>query len=129
MKGFQRLYRRTRGLWLQCMALYYAFNNKQTPWYAKALIVFTLIYLLSPIDIIPDFIPVAGYLDDIVIVPLLFMLAARLVPVNIMRTSHIKAEESIRYAKRSLLQTIILGVLWIFISIILIRYLIIAIRH
>jgi uncharacterized membrane protein YkvA (DUF1232 family) len=129
MKGFQRLYRRTRGLWLQCVVLYYAFSNRQTPWYAKALIVVTLLYLISPIDIIPDFIPIAGYLDDIIIVPLLFTLATRLVPVNIMKVSHIRAEERLLVAKRNVLKTIVLSFLWVFVAVIVIKYLVIAIRN
>lgn len=114
---------------MQCIALYYAFINKSTPWYAKFIIVISLLYLVSPIDIIPDFIPVAGYLDDIVVVPLLFTFAARLVPRNIMRSSHLKAEEHIYIAKRNLLKTILLVVLWIFVAVIVVRYLVIAIRN
>ncbi|MEX6687199.1 DUF1232 domain-containing protein [Danxiaibacter flavus] len=129
MKAFQRLYRRTRGLWLQCLALYYAFSDRRTPWYAKAIIIVSLLYLVSPIDIIPDLIPIAGYLDDIVVVPLLFTFAARLVPRNIMRSSHLKAEERIYIAKRNLLKTLLLAVLWLFVAVIVVRYLVMAIRN
>ena len=129
MKAYRRLYRRTRGLWLQCVALYYAFTNKGTPWYAKLIIVLAFLYLLSPIDIIPDFIPIAGYLDDIVVVPFLFTFAARLVPRNIMSSSHLKAEGRIYVAKRNLLKLLIIAILWLFVAVIIVRYLVIAVRN
>jgi uncharacterized membrane protein YkvA (DUF1232 family) len=56
------------------------YKDPRTPWYAKAVLAGTVAYLLSPIDLIPDFIPVLGQLDDAVIVPLGLWLAYRLVP-------------------------------------------------
>ena len=50
-------------------AVFLAFQHKATPWYAKAVLGITLIYALSPIDLIPDFIPVLGYLDDVILLP------------------------------------------------------------
>jgi|SRR5688572_31759056 len=65
-------------------ALYLAARDPRVPWYAKAAAVTVAAYALSPIDLIPDFIPVLGYLDDLVIVPLGIMLAVRLVPSQLM---------------------------------------------
>jgi len=65
-------------------ALYLASRDRRVPWYAKALAVAVAGYALSPIDLIPDFIPVLGYLDDIIIVPLGIMLVVRLIPPEIM---------------------------------------------
>jgi uncharacterized membrane protein YkvA (DUF1232 family) len=65
-------------------ALYLASRDPRVPWYAKALAVAVAGYALSPIDLIPDFIPVLGYLDDLIIVPLGILLVVRLIPPRIM---------------------------------------------
>jgi uncharacterized membrane protein YkvA (DUF1232 family) len=65
-------------------ALYLASRDPRVPWYAKALAVAVAAYALSPIDLIPDFIPVAGYLDDVILVPLGIMLVVWLIPPGIM---------------------------------------------
>lgn len=65
-------------------ALYLAARDPRGPWYAKAAAIAVAAYALSPIDLIPDFIPVIGYLDDLLIVPLGILLAVRLVPPGLM---------------------------------------------
>jgi uncharacterized membrane protein YkvA (DUF1232 family) len=65
-------------------ALTLASSDTRVPWYAKALAIAVAGYALSPIDLIPDFVPVLGYLDDIIIVPLGIMLVVRLIPPEIM---------------------------------------------
>jgi uncharacterized membrane protein YkvA (DUF1232 family) len=65
-------------------ALYLASRDPRVPWYAKGLAVVVAGYALSPIDLIPDFIPVVGYLDDVILVPLGIMLVIRLIPPEIM---------------------------------------------
>jgi uncharacterized membrane protein YkvA (DUF1232 family) len=65
-------------------ALYLAARDPRVPWYAKALAVAVAAYAVSPIDLIPDFIPVLGYLDDLILVPLGILLAVRLIPGDIM---------------------------------------------
>lgn len=65
-------------------ALYLASRDPRVPWYAKALAVAVAGYALSPIDLIPDFIPVLGYLDDVILVPLGVLLVIRLIPPEIM---------------------------------------------
>ena len=60
--------------------VYIALISKQTPWYAKAVAALAVGYALSPIDLIPDFIPILGYLDDIIILPLLIALCVKLIP-------------------------------------------------
>jgi uncharacterized membrane protein YkvA (DUF1232 family) len=64
-------------------ALYLAARDPRVPWYAKALALAVAAYALSPIDLIPDFIPVIGYLDDVIIVPLGILLAVRLIPADV----------------------------------------------
>ena len=65
-------------------ALWLAARDPRTPWYAKALAMGVAAYALSPIDLIPDFIPVLGYLDDAILVPLGIILAVRLMPPELM---------------------------------------------
>ena len=66
------------------VALWLAARDPRTPWYAKALAAFIAAYALSPIDLIPDFIPVLGYLDDLIIVPIGIWLSVKLIPVALM---------------------------------------------
>ena len=65
-------------------ALYLASRDRRVPWYAKALAALVAAYALSPIDLIPDFIPVLGYLDDAILVPLGILLVVRLIPRSVM---------------------------------------------
>ncbi|RUX24859.1 DUF1232 domain-containing protein [Mesorhizobium sp. M7A.F.Ca.US.011.01.1.1] len=65
-------------------ALYLAARDPRTPWYAKALAVCVAGYALSPIDLIPDFIPVIGYLDDVILVPLGILAVVRMIPPEVM---------------------------------------------
>ncbi|RAZ87056.1 hypothetical protein DPM33_27365 [Mesorhizobium hawassense] len=74
-----------RGTKRDLVALWLAARDPRAPWYAKATAGAVAAYALSPIDLIPDFIPVIGYLDDLLIVPLGIMLALRLVPADLMR--------------------------------------------
>jgi uncharacterized membrane protein YkvA (DUF1232 family) len=66
------------------VALYLAVRHPQVPWHAKLVAALVAAYALSPVDLIPDFIPVLGYLDDIVLVPLGILLAVRLIPRPLM---------------------------------------------
>lgn len=66
-------------------ALYLAARDPRVPWHAKALAAVVAGYALSPIDLIPDFIPVLGFLDDVILVPLGILLVIRLIPPEVMR--------------------------------------------
>jgi uncharacterized membrane protein YkvA (DUF1232 family) len=65
-------------------ALYLCARDPRVPWYAKAVALLVAAYALSPIDLIPDFIPVIGYLDDLIIVPLGILLAVQLIPASVL---------------------------------------------
>ncbi|RUM21338.1 DUF1232 domain-containing protein [Rhizobium vallis] len=77
------------------VALWLAARDPRVPWHAKAVAGAVAAYALSPIDLIPDFIPVLGYLDDLLIVPLGIMLAVRLVPFDVMSELRVEAERRI----------------------------------
>jgi uncharacterized membrane protein YkvA (DUF1232 family) len=79
-----RLKQRARVLKRDTLTLYLAARDPRTPWYAKALAAAVVTYALSPFDLIPDFIPVVGYLDDLIIVPLGLALVLRLVPAEVL---------------------------------------------
>lgn len=84
MSWMQHLKQRAEELESQTFALYLACKHPGTPWYAKAVAACVVAYALSPIGLIPDFIPVLGYLDDLILIPLGIALVIRLVPGPIM---------------------------------------------
>lgn len=84
-----------RELKQQTLVVYFAARDPRTPWLARLLALVVATYALSPIDLIPDFIPVLGYLDDLVIVPLGLMLVLRLVPAEVLVSSRAKANEAV----------------------------------
>jgi len=65
-------------------ALYLAARDRRTPWYAKALAIFVAGYALSPMDLIPDFIPVLGYLDEVILLPVGIWAVVKLIPTDVM---------------------------------------------
>jgi len=91
MQLLARLKARVRDLKSECIALYFAGRHPQTPWYAKLLVAAVVAYALSPIDLIPDFIPVLGLMDDLIILPLGIALAIRLVPSSVMAECRARA--------------------------------------
>jgi uncharacterized membrane protein YkvA (DUF1232 family) len=86
---------KARELKIQTYALYFAYRDPRVPWYARAWIALLVAYAFSPIDLIPDFIPILGYLDDLVILPLGVYLALKMIPAQVMEASRAKSEEFI----------------------------------
>ena len=81
-----------RGLSRDGHAIYLASRDPRVPWYAQALAMAVAAYALSPIDLIPDFIPVVGYLDDLIILPLGIWLVVSLIPGEVMTECRAKAD-------------------------------------
>ncbi|MDB5574923.1 MAG: hypothetical protein JWR80_99 [Bradyrhizobium sp.] len=75
-------------------AIYLASRDPRVPWYAKALAIAVAAYALSPIDLIPDFIPVIGYLDELLILPLGIWFVVRLIPDEVMVEYRARASEA-----------------------------------
>lgn len=73
-------------------AIFLAIRKRETPWYAKTVAFIAVAYALSPVDLIPDFIPVLGYIDDILILPALVVLAVKWIPDSIMEECRLEAE-------------------------------------
>lgn len=82
-----------RKLKKEVLALYLACKRKDIPWYTKIIPVLVVGYALSPIDLVPDFIPILGYLDDLVIIPFGISLAIKLIPKNVLDECRMQAEE------------------------------------
>jgi uncharacterized membrane protein YkvA (DUF1232 family) len=124
---FEHLKEWARHLKKETYALYFAYRDPRVPWYAKLLVAFVVAHTFSPIDLIPDFIPVLGYLDDLIITPLGLALAIRLIPAEVMTEARIKAGSTIvegKIVSRAGL-LIVIGI-WLFglilVLLILLRY-------
>ena len=83
----------TKSLKADTYALYLAYRDPRTPWYAKIWAALVVAYAFSPIDLIPDFIPVLGYLDDLLLVPLGVFLALKIIPAEVMTESRENVKE------------------------------------
>jgi uncharacterized membrane protein YkvA (DUF1232 family) len=88
------LKKRSQVLQADVHALLLAFRDPRTPWYARGLIALVAVYALSPIDLIPDFIPVLGYLDDLILVPAGIALAIRMIPPQVWADSRKTAQDA-----------------------------------
>jgi uncharacterized membrane protein YkvA (DUF1232 family) len=87
-----KLKERAKMIKTEIPAVFIALKKKETPLLPKIIAGITVVYALSPIDIIPDFIPVLGYLDDLIILPALITLTIKLLPEDILRQSRLEAE-------------------------------------
>ena len=72
-------------------AVFLALKDRKTPWYAKVFAAMTVVYALSPIDFIPDFIPFLGYLDDLILLPLLVALTVKFIPKDVFAAYRVQA--------------------------------------
>lgn len=98
------------------LTLWFALRHPDTPWQVKALCAVVVGYAFSPIDLIPDFIPVIGYLDDLLLLPLLIMLAIRLLPSAVADECRQQARERRATASqkpRSLIGAIVIVCVWL----------------
>ena len=90
----QRLKQWARKLKSNVIVMYFVLKHPQTPFYAKIIAAIIVGYALSPIDLIPDFIPVLGYLDDVILLPLGIALAIRLIPINVLDACRAEAKSN-----------------------------------
>ena len=91
-----RMRKRARRLKEEIYALYLAYRDPRVPWYARLFAAGVVAYAFSPIDLIPDFIPVLGFLDDLILVPLGIVLALRMIPTAVMAECRQRAAETLR---------------------------------
>ena len=94
------------------VAIYFAARDPATPWHVRLLALAVAAYALSPIDLIPDFIPVIGYLDDLLIVPVGILLVVRLLPEPILAASRAKAETVLQRPRSNVAAAAFIGI-WV----------------
>jgi uncharacterized membrane protein YkvA (DUF1232 family) len=121
---------KTQQLKVETYALYLAYKDPRVPWYAKAWITIVVAYAFSPIDLIPDFIPVLGYLDDLVLLPLGIVLALRLIPRDVLEECREKAAKLLQQ-KRSVnwIAGVLIIAIWLLVLILTIIIIYRAIAH
>ena len=115
MNFLNKLKSKVKKLKNEIQVLSIAYSDPRTPWTAKILIGLTVGYLLSPIDLIPDFIPVLGILDDLILVPLLITASIKLIPSMVLEEARIKAiENPKRMKKNNWKVAIFILLIWLF---------------
>jgi uncharacterized membrane protein YkvA (DUF1232 family) len=125
MNSFDDWKERMQALKKETFALYLASRHPAVPWYAKALALLVVGYALSPIDLIPDFIPVFGYLDDLVLIPLGIMLVIRMIPGEVLAECRLQAEGIVGQATRvATIAAAVIVAIWI-LSAVLVGWLVI----
>ncbi|MFZ0544674.1 MAG: YkvA family protein [Candidatus Promineifilaceae bacterium] len=90
--GMNEWRQRVRQLKRETYALYLAYKDPRVPWFARLWVAIVVGYALSPIDLIPDFIPIFGYLDDLVLIPLGVLVAIKLIPPHLMEECREQAQ-------------------------------------
>lgn len=102
-------------------ALYIAFKDPRTPWYARGFIILIVAYALSPVDLVPDFIPVLGYLDDLVIVPAGIYLALKMVPAEVLEECRQKAKKQTVSTKSRWMAAAVIICIWLLVLYLIVR--------
>jgi uncharacterized membrane protein YkvA (DUF1232 family) len=120
----ERLKTRASVLKREIFALYLATRDKRTPWYAKAFVACVVAYALSPIDLIPDPIPILGYVDDLLLLPLGIYLAVKMIPEPVLAECRHKAAAANTKLPRNWIAAAIIVALWIAISVLFVSFVI-----
>jgi len=114
MRLFYRIKQKAKRLKIEIMAISLALKDKRTPLIAKLMIGITISYALSPIDLIPDFIPVLGYLDDLIILPVLIIITIKLIPKEVLIDcrNRVNTEDKLN-KKFGIYSAIIIVLIWV----------------
>jgi len=117
----KKLKYRTSQLKAETCALYLAARHPETPWYAKVLVAGIIAYAFSPIDLIPDFVPILGYLDDLILLPIFVALAIKLVPNFVLKECRERARETFQDGKpESQVAGVVIVLIWLSIMVLII---------
>ena len=109
--------------------LYLAYRDPPVPFHAKVVLIITVAYAFSPIDLIPDFIPVLGYLDDLLLLPLGIWLSIKLIPAEVVQEYRQKAKEQLLERKPSYIMAACIMVIWLLFGIWLYRLLTVHVKE
>ncbi len=113
-RWFEAFKSKAKALKRDVRVLYIAYKRKDIPWYAKAFMILVIGYALSPVDLIPDFIPVLGYLDDLILIPLGVSLAIRMIPDKVLQECREQAGSVFRNGKpRNWIAGVIIILIWV----------------
>ena len=121
MKILKSLKQRARLLKTETYALYFACKDPRVPWYAKVFMAAVVSYALSPIDLIPDFIPVLGYVDDLIIVPAGVSLALKMIPREVIEECREKAKSEPISGKAKWIAALVIISVWLLVIYLLFR--------
>jgi len=110
--NWQSIKERARRLKVEALTLGLAAGHPRTPWYAKAVVALLVAYVVTPVDLIPDFIPILGLVDDILFIPVAIWLATKLVPADVLSECRARAEEVAAGARMRRLGKIVVYCLW-----------------
>ncbi|HEX9063289.1 MAG TPA: YkvA family protein [Clostridia bacterium] len=114
---FDKFTLKAKALKKEIKALYLAYKRPDVPWYAKLFMALIIGYALSPVDLIPDFIPVIGYLDDLILIPLGISLAIKMVPSSVMEECRLQAEDVFKNGKpKNWVAGFVIILIWVFIT-------------
>lgn len=113
MKFLKYIKTKAKVLKQELIVLHLAYKNPKTPWTAKALIILIIGYALSPIDLIPDFVPVIGLLDDLILLPLGIYFAIKLIPKDVLEECRVVAKTHQWNKRKSWMAAVIIAVIWI----------------
>ena len=123
MKTFEKYRQKVRGLKQELTALYLACRDPRTTWYAKALGLCIVGYALSPIDLIPDPIPILGYLDDLILIPLGIVAVRKMIPPAVLAECREKGKGLAQQKGKNWIAAGIIIAIWIILAIAIIRWL------
>ena len=120
--------RRAQEIKVEAHAVYLASKDPRAPWYARLLALFVIGYLLSPIDLIPDFIPVVGYLDDLLIVPAGLLLVIKLMPAEVLAEHRETARVAALEKKSNWVAAGVIVTIWVVFLLLGIRFIVHRLR-
>lgn len=113
----ETLRQRARALKAETYVLYLAARHPGTPWHAKLLVAGIVAYALSPIDLIPDFIPVLGYLDDLILLPLGIAWAIRMIPPEVMAECRARGQARSNEKPVSRIAAVVIVLIWLLLAV------------
>ncbi len=114
---------RANSLKRETYALYLAVRDPRTPWYAKAFAWLVVAYAFSPIDLIPDFVPVLGYVDDLILLPLGAARAIKMVPAEVMKECRARSEQQFASGKPvNRTAGLVIALIWLAIVFLVVRW-------
>jgi len=123
MTILQKLKQQTRQLKTELYALYLACRDPRVPWYARVFVACVVGYAFSPIDLIPDPIPILGYLDDLILVPIGIALAIRMIPPDVMAECRLRAQTTMPHNKpKSWVAAGIILIVWVLLLIVAVGF-------